>query len=131
MKDGELPTDEILNDVVEVCSDKKNRPLTDHVTAGAPDLVNYDAVVQYWISNNKVSVLGTTQGQIEQAYQDYLKWQKEKMGRDVDLSELIARLKEAGAHRVSVSSTMYIEVGKGEVARENVTSLTFGGLVDD
>lgn len=53
------------------------------------------------------------------------------MGRDVDLSELIARLKRAGASRVAVNSEMFIEIGKTEIAHPTLTSLTLRGLADD
>lgn len=130
LKDGELPSQELLDNVLATCSDKNIRPLTDRVIAGPPDIVYYDVDVQYWIAQSNASVLSSIQSQVETAYQNYLKWQKEKMGRDVDLSELIARLKEAGASRVAVNSPMYLEIERHQVARENITNLTFGGLTD-
>lgn len=131
LQNGELPTEEILDDVLTICSDKKVRPLTDQVTVSAPDIVTYDVDVQYWILQSNAAVLSTIQQQINQAFQNYLVWQKEKMGRDVDLSELIARLKAAGAYRVAVNSTMYIPVEKSQVAKEAMTNFAFGGLVDE
>ncbi|MCT8975486.1 baseplate J/gp47 family protein [Clostridium sp. CX1] len=131
LQDGKLPSEEMIDKVLEICSDKKIRPLTDHVTVNIPEVVNYNVDVQYWISKSKSSVLTSIQQKIQQAFQDYLIWQKSKLGRDVDLSELIARLKEAGAYRVSVNSTMYIQVEKYQVAHEDSTALRFGGLVDE
>lgn len=131
LKEGHLPTQEILDLVISTCSPKNVRPLTDKVTAGAPDVVNYDVDVQYWVSQSNEAVLSSIQNQVEEAYQNYLKWQREKMGRSVDLSELITRLKEAGASRVAVNSTMYVKVEKYQVAKESVTNLVFGGLADE
>ncbi|KAB8126898.1 baseplate J/gp47 family protein [Gracilibacillus oryzae] len=131
LQNGELPSQEILDKVLEICSDKSIRPLTDQVTVGAPTQVLYDVDVQYWVLQSKASVLSTTQKNIERAYENYLIWQKEKMGRDIDLSELIARMKKAGAYRVAVNSTMYLQVDKNQVAKENLTNIAFGGLVDE
>lgn len=131
LQNGELPTQEILDKVLDVCSDKSVRPLTDHVTVGAPEIVSYDVEVQYWILKSKSSVLTSILSQVDQAFQNYLIWQKSKMGRDVDLSEIIAKLKEAGAHRVAVNSPMYQLVEKHQVAKENLTNLVFGGLTDE
>lgn len=131
LQGGKLPSTEMIDKVLAVCSDKKVRPLTDFVTAGAPEVILYEASVQYWISQSNVSVLGTVKLQVEGAYQNYLKWQREKMGRDVDLSELIAMLKSAGAHRVAVNSVMYIKIEKHQVAQEGIAHLTFGGLSDE
>lgn len=131
LKDGELPTQEILDRVFEVCSDKSVRPLTDKVTVNAPEIVQYDVDVEYWVLKSNVSSFSTIQDRVEQALQDYLIWQKSKMGRDVDLSELIARLKEAGAYRVAVHSPMYQAIEQHQVAKENIVNLKFGGLVDE
>lgn len=131
LKNGVLPSQELLDQVIMVCSDKKVRPLTDKVTASAPEIIYYDVVVQYWVLHAKSTVLSAIQNEINTAFQDYLKWQKEKMGRDVDLSELIARLKKAGAYRVIVNSEMYKKVEKYQVANEGTATLTFGGLTDE
>lgn len=131
LQNGELPSQEILDKVLAICSDKMVRPLTDSVTVGVPNIVSYDADVQYWILQSNVAVLSTIKQKVEQAFQNYLTWQKEKMGRDVDLSELIAKLKSAGAHRVAVNSTMYKLIEKHQVAKEVVANLAFGGLTDE
>lgn len=131
MKDGQLPTEEDLATVEKVLSRSDVRPLTDKVTVSAPGIVEYEAVAEYWISKSNETVSSIIQNQVNQAFQDYLLWQRSKLGRDVDLSELIARLKRAGASRVSVKSTMFIEVAKTEVAKETVTSLTYRGIADD
>ncbi|MDX8367791.1 baseplate J/gp47 family protein [Cytobacillus sp. IB215665] len=131
LKNGELPSLELLDEVLVICSHKKVRPITDSVTTNVPDVINYNADVEYWILQSNASVLSAIQANVEDAYQDYLKWQREKMGRDVDLTELIAKLKEAGAYRVKVNSEMYIPIEKHQVAREDVQSLVFGGLTDE
>lgn len=131
MKDGRLPTEEEIKLVEKTVSSKKVRPLTDKVSVKAPTIRDYEAVVEYWIGRKNATVSTIIEGQVKAAYEEYLKWQREKMGRDVDLSELIARLKQAGASRVAVDSTMYMEVMDTEVAHPTVTSLTLGGLVDD
>lgn len=131
MRDGRIPTEEEIKLVEETISHKKVRPLTDMVTVGAPTVIAYEAVAEYWIGSKNATISTIIEGQVNTAYQEYLVWQREKMGRDVDLSELIARLKRAGASRVAVNSEMFIEVGKTEVAHPKLTSLTLRGLADD
>ncbi|CDX01308.1 Baseplate assembly protein J [Desulfitobacterium hafniense] len=131
LKGGELPSQEILDKVLAVCSDKENRPLTDNVTTNAPEQVSYDIDAEYWISASNASVLSSIQQKVELAFQDYLVWQRSKMGRDVDLSELIKVLKQAGASRVAIDSEMHIEIEKYQVAMEDNVGLTFGGLTDE
>lgn len=131
LKDGEMPSQELLDEVLIVCSDKTVRPLTDNVIASGPEVVSYDALVQYWVLETKAALLNSIQIDVNNAFQDFLKWQREKMGRDVDLSELIVRLKAAGAHRVTINSAMYLQVASDQVAKENITDLDFGGLTDE
>ncbi|SPT95549.1 Uncharacterized homolog of phage Mu protein gp47 [Lysinibacillus capsici] len=131
MRDGRLPTEEEIKLVEETVSYKKVRPLTDKVSVGAPTVVSYEAVVEYWISRKNATIATIIEGQVNSAFHEYQVWQREKMGRDVDLSELIARLKRAGASRVAVNSEMFIEIGKTEIAHPTLTSLTLRGLADD
>ena len=131
MRNGRIPTEEEIKLVEETVSSKEIRPLTDKVAVGAPTVIEYEAVVDYWIARKSATVSTIIEGQVNSAFQQYQVWQREKMGRDVDLSELIARLKQAGASRVAVNSEMFIEVGKTEVAHPTLTSLTLRGLADD
>lgn len=131
LRNGELPTQEILDKALELLNHKQIRPLTDKVSVGAPEQIEYDTDVQYWIVNSKASMQSAIQKQVEDAFQTYIKWQKEKMGRDIDQSELIALLKAAGAYRVIVNSQMYKQVGEYQVAKDNVTRLVFGGLTNE
>ncbi|MEY9975724.1 baseplate J/gp47 family protein [Lysinibacillus sp. RC79] len=131
MRNGRIPTEEEIKLVEETVSSKKVRPLTDKVAIGAPNVVEYEAVVEYWIARKNATISTIIEEQVNSAFQKYQVWQREKMGRDVDLSELIARLKQAGASRVAVNSEMFIEVNKIEVAHPTLTSLTLRGLADD
>ncbi|SHN77178.1 baseplate assembly protein [Desulfitobacterium chlororespirans] len=131
LKNGELPAQEILDKVLAACSDKENRPLTDKVIVSAPEQVPYDISAQYWVLASNVTVLDSIQQKVERAFQEYLNWQRSKMGRDIDLSELITRLKQAGAHRVAVDSIMFVGIEKYQVAKEENVVLSFGGLADE
>jgi len=131
LENGEIPSQELLAQVLEVCSDRTRRPLTDYVTVQAPEQVSYDIDATYWILESNVFLVQQIQSDIDYAFRQYIKWQKEKMGRNINLSELIARLKNAGAHRVSVDSIMFQEIEKFQVANENDINLNFGGLTDE
>lgn len=131
MIDGTLPSDEDLSLVEAKLMDKHTRPLTDKVKIGAPSVVDYTVEVEYWIANNNATVSPIIEQQVQEAFGEYLVWQRSKMGRDVDFSELIARLKQAGASRVSVNSPMFIEIADTEVASEKTAVITFKGLSND
>lgn len=132
MKNGRLPTEAELDVVAGLINDKKVRPLTDYVTFHAPERVAYDAIATYWIAQENATVASMIQSQVEEEFQNYLIWQRSKIGRDIDLSELIARLKQKGASRVAVDVAMFMEVLEHQVAYESAESrLNFGGLANE
>lgn len=128
LQGGEIPGQEIIDAVLVACSDKKVRPLTDNVQVLAPEAVNYGIVMTYWIDATNASVSASIQQRVGQAVQDYITWQKSKLGRAVDPSELIARVKNAGASRVAVTTPTYQAILKYQVAIEDDIAVTYGGL---
>ena len=132
MQNGRLPTSAEIQEVDGIINDSQVRPLTDLVSVNVPEQVSYEALATYWISKSNETVAAIIQKQVENEYQEYIIWQRSKMGRDVDMSELIARLKSKGASRVAINSEMFIEVAKNQVAIELPSSvLSFGGIADE
>lgn len=64
LKNGELPSSEILDKVLEICSDKKIRPLTDKVSVSAPEQIPYNIDAVYWVLESKATVLTAIQREI-------------------------------------------------------------------
>lgn len=130
LKGGEIPAQPILDAVLAVVNDKKVRPLTDDVSVVAPSAVQYDVTATYYIDSANSANSPTIQAAVNTALNDYLIWQKSKLGRDIDPSELIYRLKQAGAKRVAVTFPVYTALDNTQVAADDVVSLTYGGLED-
>ena len=57
-------------------------------------------------------------------------WQR-KLGRDINPSELIARIRGAGAKRVSLTAPGDIVVSKTGLPKCTETAVDYGGLEDD
>lgn len=132
MKNGRLPSPIELDEVAKVINNKKVRPLTDYVTYHGPEQVEYDAIATFWISQENATIASIIQKQVHEEFENYLIWQRSKIGRDIDLSELIARLKQKGASRVAVDSEMFKELLEHQVAHEsNVSALIFGGVANE
>lgn len=130
LEGGEIPTQEILDAVDAVCNDKSIRPLTDQVTVLAPTVVNYDITLTYWIDQSNSSIAASIQEKVNEAVNDYITWQKSKLGRDINPSELIARIMAAGAKRVDITSPVFTAITKEQVAVANNVTVTYGGLED-
>lgn len=130
LEGGELPTQEILDQVSMVLSPDGVRPFTDNVLTLAPDVSEYELNVEYWISNDDLNLSVTIQDAVNKAVEEYRVWQRTKIGRDINPDELIARMKNAGAKRVSISSPVFTVVSSTEVAQENSVSIVFNGGED-
>ncbi len=128
---GELPTQEVLDAVEAAVTDRKVRPLTDRVTVQPPEPINYNIRLTYWISREKAAESAVIQSDVEKAINDYRVWQKSKLGRDINPSELIRRVMSAGALRVNVLEPTFTDLTRLQVASEVQVQFDFGGLEDD
>ncbi len=127
---GEIPGQEILDAVTATCNDKSVRPLTDLVSVLAPTVVSYDVDATYWIDSDNSTVAATIQAAVEQAVADWVLWQKSKLGRDINPSELNRRMVNAGAKRVLITSPVYTSLLKSQVAVVDTVAAAFGGFED-
>ena len=121
---GELPDETIIAQVLDTLS------LTDTVKVIAPTAKQYVLNVTYYIDRASATVAAGIQTQAEQAVKDWIAWQMEALGRDINPSELTRRMVNAGVKRVVITSPAYTVVGSYAVAKCSSKSVTFGGLED-
>lgn len=127
---GAIPGQEILDAVSAACTDKTVRPLTDKVNVLAPEIIQYTVNLTYWIDGANATAASTIQTAVSKAVEGWVLWQKTKLGRDINPSELIARIQSAGAKRVQVTEPIYTVVSKAQVSVASSVSIVFGGLED-
>lgn len=104
-KDGALGTDsELYTRLQEFLGNQnsKRRPLTDNVIIETAQAVNYQIDFTYWIYSTDSINQNTIKTNVQKAVNDYIYWQRNKLGRGIDPSELIKLVKNAGAKRVEV-----------------------------
>ena len=128
---GELPNEEMLSTVDGVLNDKKIRPLTDKVLIKSPEVENYDIELRYFIARSSAVSAVTIQQRCESAVDEYVSWQREKLGRDINPTELMYKVRLAGAKRVEILSPEFKVVSPNAVAIAENISVTYGGLEDD
>lgn len=131
LENGEMPTDSILEAVYNQCNDKYIRPLTDMVVVERPKVIHYDLKLTYYISRSKSNISSNIQNNVNISINKFILWQKEVLGRDINPSQLIKMIVQAGAKRVEVLSPIYMPIKDYEVAIENNIVVTFGGLEND
>ena len=122
MDGGQLPDDDTLAKVLEVCSAKDARPMTDHVFAKKPGTVNYTVNVKYYCrKEDEADVIAAVEG-AGGAIEQYNEWQQGALGRDVNpdyLRKLILAPGDGktGADRVDITTPTLTTVSDTQVAR--------------
>lgn len=131
MADGTDPTPTQIAAMEAYLSDGNIRPLTDHVTATAPDATAYNISLTYYINRSDAAQAAAIQAAVSEAVSAYKKWQG-KIGRDIEPSKLIQLVMAAGVKRVTVTApASHLAVEPYNIARVATETVTYGGLEDD
>lgn len=144
---GEIPSQEILDKVYAECSPKDRRPLTDKVETAAPEVVDYDIELTYYLDKNFTIEEGSWRQQIEGvnldcedgAIREFIEWQQGEIGKAVNPDELRYKIQDAagyevnlrrisGVRRIVITAPEHIEIGENEIAKVQNINVTYGGL---
>lgn len=137
MKDGSVADDGTKNRILEACNDEKVRPLTDIVEVCDPEVIDYDIDLAYYIDRNGARSVRDIAAAVESAVEQYIAWQEEKIGRDINPSKLIWYLKDTGIKRVDVKSPLFVALRDGtdrltpQYARLVNVNIKNGGFEDE
>ena len=128
MKNGVLPSEEVLSQVSDTLNRDDVRPDTDYVSVKSPVVVDYNLTVKFWIDERKASSALLLASQVEAAVKAWVLWQKSALGRDINPSELVHRIVGAGAKRVEVLSPNFQVLEDWEVGIANEIVIDYQGL---
>ena len=128
---GELPDAELIERVQKYISEDDIRPMTDRVVVSAPTTVPFDIEAVYYISTEKESSTKEIREAVENGTENYILWQTQKMGRDINPSYFNAVLMESGIKRLEIISPAFTKIPKGSVAVISQCNVTFGGVEDE
>ena len=141
LQGGELPQQELLDEIYTICNDKKIRPLTDHVFVKTPEIIKYDINVTYFVHIDDQYKLTEISAAVESAVNNFVLWTKSKIGRDINITELHSRILVAGVKRADIKIPQYTQILEGDNTKkvvdpiqlavaENIT-ITYGGIEYD
>lgn len=120
-----VPDQALLDAVDATLNDEDIRPLTDHVTVYAADILTYsvDATLTLYEGPDSAVVLAEAQAAIEAFVAEH-----HRMGHDINLSGIYAALHRAGVQNVVLNSpAANIEVDDTEAAFCTGITLSVGG----
>lgn len=128
---GVLPSEELLEAVREQLTDAKRRPLTDQVLVAAPEVVTFDLILHWWVPQPQAALAAQIQAAVASAVDGWVTWQRSKIGRDINPSELTRRVMAAGAKRVAITSPAFLVLTPTQVAQPGALSVIYGGVEDE
>jgi phage-related baseplate assembly protein len=132
MKNGQIPSQQILDKVFSIVSAKDKRPLTDNVNVNAAVAQTYDITLTYYISQANQAQETSIRALIENeggSVDQYLAWQYGALGRDVNPDYLLSLMYKAGAFRIVISAPTFTAVDISHVAKLGAKTITYGGLI--
>lgn len=131
---GVLPQEETLKQISDYLTDSSIRPLTDYVKVLAPQAVNYQLELHYWIGREDSSRAEQIKAEVTAAVEKYRLWQQGKIGRDILPAKLIQYVMQAGASRID-SPTMkpadFKALESGQVAQCTDVKIVYEGIKDE
>lgn len=131
LHNGELPGEEIIQKVKEKLSANDIRPMCDFVQVSAPDTVQFDIDITYYIPEQKDAGTDEIIQNVETAVQNYIIWQTEKMGRDINPSQLYSLLMQTGVKRIEIREPHFVKIDKKQIGiLHGEPNVINGGLED-
>lgn len=124
---GEIPSDEVLEEMQEYLRSDEIRALTDYVTVSAPTAVPFNVTLTYYAEADGTDSQETLDAAVTQAVNDYVTWQTRKLGRRINPSKLIALVIAAGAGAVDVEEPAAAAVSELAIGQCVTISITYGG----
>ena len=131
LKDGELPSEEILQQVYETLSENSRRPLTDFVHTKPPNPRDFNVDFKFWIGTERATEAGSIIEAVNKAVDRYIAWQKSMLGLDILPDMLHKLIMDAGIKRWEPVEPVFTVLKPNEVAQfGGIKSVMFEGLED-
>ena len=130
MSGGKIPTQAVLDEVVENLFSRRFRKIGDKVIVEAPSVVNYTIDLTFYIDEANSVSAESIRNAVVQAVNGFVDDTRIQLGVDINVTDLIARIRNAGALRVTVKSPKQMVVSVNEVAIPTEVKINYGGLVN-
>lgn len=125
---GEIPSDEIIQKVLNIVNSETIRPDTDYVSVEKPEIISYNIDLNFWVNSKNWDKHENIVSAVHEAVNLYVSWQKSALGRYITPSKLSAFVMNAGADRCTVLSPDFKKLEKFQVAHADNIKINFRGL---
>lgn len=130
LEDGSLLSSDEKASLLAYISADDIRPFTDKVVCEDPEEVIYNITFTYYIAASNQQSASTIQNKVAAAVESFQTWQR-KLGRDINPTELIGRLRDAGAKRVTMTAPTDVAISNTQLPKIGTVTVTYGGIEDD
>lgn len=131
MRGGQIPSLELIGLVRRAVEAQPMRPLTDRWQVQPPEAVLYAVAVSFTVARSDSALAAGIEQAVRRAVDQYVSWQRAKLGRDVNPLKLASLMEQAGAKLVDVASPAFTRLEPRQVAQESSVSVVFAGVEDD
>lgn len=132
LQDGQLPDGPMIAGLEQYLKNEEVRPLTDLVIVRAPEIQEYEIDLTYYINRSDRARASTINDQVQEAVQKYIKWQRERIGRDINPDQLRKMLLLAGAKRLEIREPQFSAITQEGIALPaGEIRVLYGGIEDD
>ena len=133
MKNGDSPSKEVKEQVLDAVSEKRVRPLTDFVHVKDPELVTYNISLRFNIRASDATKVQSIIDSVNLAVQNFVLWQKSALGRDINPSELHKLIMGCGVKWVTIEEPIQTVLKPWQVGILSNTpiNVVYEGLEDD
>lgn len=130
-EDGELPEESYCEQVRKYVLEQRSTPDTDKIEIVAPEAVQYELNVIYYISEEKKDVAESIKVGVEDAAMSFVRYTQENIGYDINTDTLTAYAKAAGARRLEIISPGYQMISENQIAICTCINIRYGGLEEE
>ncbi len=132
LQDGQIPDEAMTEELEKYLRNEDIRPLTDHVMVRAPDIQEYEINLTYYINESDRMKAASIQRNVKNAVDEYIAWQRGKIGRDINPDQLRKLVILAGAKRVNVAKPDFRKISRSSLAvLDGDAEILYGGVEDD
>lgn len=114
MDDGTAADSVIKSEILKACNDDSVRPLTDYVQCKNAEIVSYDVELTYYVKRGTDKPITEIQKSVMSAVDEYVEWQRGKIGRDINPSKLDWLLRDTGIKRAVITSPTFMQLNSGD-----------------
>lgn len=132
LQDGKLPEETMVTELEQYLRNEEIRPLTDQVIVRAPETQEYEIDLTYYINRSDRARASAINDRVQEAVQQYIVWQRERIGRDINPDQLRKMLLLAGAKRLEIREPQFLAIAQASIALQvGEVQVLYGGIEDD